>query len=177
MHHLYYVAIPKEGIGDNKGSKLVAEVVSARLEEEGFIDSEKFFSTARADWFVVGGRWSGILQSVINSKLDWKAFENYRTKSHNKTTAEIQKKWKEVGGEGPNPTKRNQREAYGYDDDVLSVGDPEEHQQLTDFLKARHAGGEVEVLDIFEWEEMYTDEFAKRDFQEPYYLVAIDYHN
>lgn len=65
MHNLYFVVVPE---GDAKNAKKAMEVAEGRLEAEGFVDNDGYFSQGRSDWFVVGGRWSGILSVAAGKK-------------------------------------------------------------------------------------------------------------
>ena len=46
--------------------------VFGRMLDEGFIDNKKF-SYGIADWFVIGGRWSGAFTEIELNKLLWSA--------------------------------------------------------------------------------------------------------
>ena len=61
MHHLYFVVTPK---GDEDyQSDQVRQYVNSWLQEEGFC-SQGFYSHGKAEWFVLGGRWSGLLTEI-----------------------------------------------------------------------------------------------------------------
>ena len=62
MHSLYYVVIPKKGI---KNSKEAKQRASQTLMDNNFSGSEGYFGGGKADWFVVGGRWSGELTKLL----------------------------------------------------------------------------------------------------------------
>jgi hypothetical protein len=65
MHSLYFLIFDKEKIKDSRQAKAKALQI---LEEERFCDCETFFQSGKADWFVFGGRWTGILDNF--SDLD-----------------------------------------------------------------------------------------------------------
>jgi hypothetical protein len=59
MHSLYFVRIEKARDAEEARRKAVAV-----LDENGFASDGGFFCTPKADWYVVGGRWSGFLTDM-----------------------------------------------------------------------------------------------------------------
>lgn len=60
MHHLYFVLLEDAEIADSMDARNQAVDL---LEEEGFC-AQGYFGFGKGDWYVVGGRWSGELDSV-----------------------------------------------------------------------------------------------------------------
>ena len=100
-----------------------------------------------------------------------------------KNKDKIQEAWEKFGGKGKQPYARDTFHNFGEQDDVLRVQTKEEHKRLANFLLNRARKGEkflreeTEVLDIREWEECTTAEFAEEEYTGPYYIVVVDYHH
>ncbi len=58
MHALLYVLCPKDGLEDSKSAR---GHVFHWLADNGFTENSGLFQHYYADWFVIGGRWSGEL--------------------------------------------------------------------------------------------------------------------
>ena len=56
MHSLYFVLVDSKEFTIDTARKYVYDA----LEEEGFI-STGYWGGGKADWYVIGGRWSGVL--------------------------------------------------------------------------------------------------------------------
>ena len=64
MHALLYVLSPKHGLVDSQAAR---NHVFNWLTDNGFTGNGGFFQNYIADWFVIGGRWSG---DLIASQMD-----------------------------------------------------------------------------------------------------------
>jgi hypothetical protein len=64
MHALLYVLCPKDGLVDSKSAR---NHVFNWLTENGFTGNGGFFQNYIADWFRIGGRWSG---DLVASQMD-----------------------------------------------------------------------------------------------------------
>jgi hypothetical protein len=86
------------------------------------------------DWYVIGGRWSGTLNSKTKEFFD-KAEEHFKltypdnkhnfisTKMVEEQTEALKNLWTEIGGEGLNPYARNSYNDFGYEDDVVPLSE------------------------------------------------------
>lgn len=185
MHYLYFVAKKKEK-GDIK-EKVQSEVRN-ELESEGFAGESGFYSNSKADWFVMGGRWSGELQQIKLKDWHKKASELVKKNRSKKDESlsfissddidrnkeELQKLWESLGGTGRNSWDRDQY--YGtYEDDVMLL-----NKELIEVLDSKEYK-EVEVAimeDGYIQDEMLLKDFLKReDIVDNYWLCVVDYHN
>ncbi len=110
MHHFYLVKVKAENADD-----AIAEATSA-LDGNNFAsDSNGFFGSSKADWYVVGGRWSGVLAGVNDEEREKR--DCYKQGGFpddaQPLTAEL--------------IKRLKSEDYG----TVEVFDPEEQEELT----------------------------------------------
>ena len=100
MHSLYFVILDNKGIEDSSHAK---DKVLQILEKEKFCDCDAFFQSGKADWFLIGGRWTGILDSVLNKKQEetkpsnnFKGSENEAKILDKKLFRALKKKFQEV---------------------------------------------------------------------------------
>lgn len=84
------------------------------------------------DWYVIGGRWSGTLNSKTKEffeKVDVIFKEHYKDSKFVSTSMvseqadNIKAIWSEMGGEGENPYTRSSYESMGYPDDCLPLSE------------------------------------------------------
>ena len=189
MHCLYFTKI-KEA----QNSVEARKEASQTLDNNNFAGDGGYFSGSKADWFVVGGRWSGTFTKIFKEKEIKEAKKEIGELC--KDEIEAQKKWLEEKNIIPtlqiNPhliksdtTKKQIDEIYikhtgtpffkdtyiqyGYDDDAIFVDTKEKQDKI---IKEY---GDIEVFDGDEYDEYLMSKIGK--FNEPYWLVVIDYHN
>jgi hypothetical protein len=86
------------------------------------------------DWYVIGGRWSGTLNSKSKEFFEKSEAHFKATYSENNpyfiSTKMVEEQadmlnaiWTEIGGEGLNPHTRNSYNDFGYDDDVVALSE------------------------------------------------------
>ena len=86
------------------------------------------------DWYVIGGRWSGTLNSKAKEffqKTEEHFKVTYPENTHNFISTKMVEEqaeaikliWTEIGGEGLNPYVRNSYNDFGYEDDVLPLSE------------------------------------------------------
>lgn len=121
MHYRLLVTIPKDGIETSEEAR---QSVSEYLTNEGFCDQDKRFHKAPADWFVIGGRWSGCLN--VNIEKFFEASKKFQVnewgltdKDIKQNTTELQKLWRDLGGKGLHPYERDGYRHNGSDDDAI----------------------------------------------------------
>jgi len=73
MHALLYVLCPKQGLSDSKSAR---SHVFHWLSDNGFTENLGLFQHYYADWFVIGGRWSGELTANQLDQEKIKALNN-----------------------------------------------------------------------------------------------------
>jgi len=148
---------------------------------EGFVDQERRFGCAPADWFVIGGRWSGTLTRMM---LDKKKVEQFYKEFEKKygwhTNSEIKRKDRKKQAKKlfkkyfPNYTGelifwRDTYKDLGYEDDAMIIT-----PQIYDELLKEHEGS-YEDGEHF-WDLDY-DEVNPETYIGKKWIVCIDYHS
>lgn len=121
------------------------------------------------DWYVIGGRWSGTLNSIkelfYDKVKDLEGFEgeyySYQAIENNKE--KLQSIWEELGGKGLNIFARDNYTLNGYDDDIMPLKDCID--VVKDFL------GDITNRKKEAWEQLIT---CKEDMRG---LYAKEYSN
>ncbi len=128
MHHFYLVKVKAENAND-----AIAEA-TAVLDDNNFAsESNGYFGNSKADWYVVGGRWSGVLANVSDEEREKR--DNYQKKGYlddaQPLTAEL--------------IKRLKSHDYG----TVEVFDPEEQEELTvdDYAEQDEPGTYLVAID------------------------------
>ena len=174
MHHLYFVKVSK----DCKNAEEAKDDATTALDANNFASDEGgYFSASRADWYVVGGRWSGELSKILLKKDFFKELKKryplpkkygFYTDDFVKENADkFQALWEELGGMGHNPYARDHYRHEGFDDDAMKI--------TLELLKAMKKYKDVEVFDAVNCVEYPVKKLTKNDIG--YWLVVIDYHN
>jgi hypothetical protein len=185
MHSLYFVRVKQARDAEDAKQKAVAV-----LDDNGFAGGTAFFSYGKADWYVVGGRWSRFLTELTpegkRAMADIAAFvksdypeleQGIDGVSYGKSELKQKKAEAEVRANAlfeaatGFPFVRDQYLMLGYDDDA---------RQLTSELLAalRAAASDTEVC--LAGEQGIEGEGYLSDIQDEElvgsWLVAIDYH-
>ncbi len=173
MHTLLLVtmALPESTTSQEARDK----VYEALMNDGSFCGEGGRFSSPLCDWFVIGGRWSGLLSDTIIGpvwkqaliakipEFDGKRLPSTLIENHAETLDAI---WHEHGGTGPSPYTRSGYD--GFEDDALQIT-----RKLYDALLAKYAGEvgvDEEFIDL-------DDETVDFGFVGRKWLVVIDYHN
>jgi hypothetical protein len=176
MHYLYFVKLAKNSVKTAKEALIKARHV---LDNNSFATKGGYFNS-KADWYVVGGRWSGEFQlwevgeafskEVKKAKLfKNNDFVSYKEIEDNKDA--LQTIWKKVGGKGINPYGRDSYSFLGYEDDAVKIT-----AKTIKLIKKRFAkNAETEVFCAEDFEERYIKDLNNKDIGD--WLVVIDYHN
>ena len=110
MHHFYLVKVKAENADDAR-----AEATTSLDDNNFSSESNGYFGNSKADWYVVGGRWSGILGGLSDEAREQR--DSYKQDGYpddaQPLTAEL--------------IKRLKYEDYG----TVEVFDPEEQEELT----------------------------------------------
>lgn len=177
MHHRLFVLIPKSEAKSSIGAR---QFVYEWLISEGFLAEANRFSTGPADWFVIGGRWSGELTRALldQKKLKefWDEFEQkygwWTGGKENVTEQQRLKQSKELFSnffpkfKGIHPFWRNPYKETGYKDDAMVVTG-----KLFDRLELNKLPANVEgVIDMEE------EEIEKKNVVGKKWIVVVDYH-
>lgn len=190
MHSVYFAVVPKDKAQNSEEARSYALEM---LDGENFTGESGYFGGGKADWFVIGGRWSGLL-SEANPK--WKliadrvqflckeyGIEHVRgvhygdeTKQANrdKISQEINAYAQEILGV---PYDRDIYRQDGYEDDAQKLT-PRLIAFLADWANPKEESafwGEVEMFSQDDGEMSVTEETLNRYKGD--WLVVIDYHN
>lgn len=178
MHHRLFVLIPKS---EAKSSIEARRFVYEWLISEGFVASaNRFSATGPADWFVIGGRWSGELTRALLDQKKLKEFrdefekkygwwtggkgnltEEQRLKQSRKLFSSFFPKFKSI-----HPFWRNRYRELGYKDDAMVVTD-----KLFDRLELNKLPKDLEgVID------MEAEDIHKKSVVGKRWIVVVDYH-
>jgi hypothetical protein len=174
MHHRLLITI---GTGRNDDSERVRKEVFNRLmSDDSFCGEGGRFGSPLCDWFVIGGRWSGLLGEITLGSAfkdaarirfpelarDW-----YPHSIAEKHASELNAIWQAHGGKGPSPYTRSGYEELGFEDDAAILT-----AVLYDALLVEYEGESTS-----EGYADLDDEALSRDSIGRKWLVVIDYHN
>lgn len=176
MHHLYYAIVSKDEAKNSEEARLEAQ---STLDANNFSGEGGYFGGSKADWYVVGGRWSGHLQEIRLGKVGkdfYKAVketicEGREYISHTEVDSnkeKLQKIWEDMGGEGINPYGRSSYNNEGYPDDAEIIT-----EELLSILKEKDRG--VECFDSEDFEEYQVEDISSDKIGD--WIVVIDYHD
>lgn len=157
------------------------KVYNSLLNDESFCGSGGRFGSPLCDWFVIGGRWSGLLaETLIGEKycdavvarFPEMAKGFWPTSLIDTHRDEFDAIWRDHGGSGPSPYARSSYVELGYPDDAMLLT-----RELYDALLAPHEheslvleGGHDHYLDL-------DDEPLQPDAIGHKWLVVVDYHS
>ncbi|HWB10544.1 MAG TPA: hypothetical protein VG826_15045 [Pirellulales bacterium] len=144
------------------GSEQVREDAFDRLmDDNSFCGEGGRFGGPICDWFVIGGRWSGLLTETTIG-------DAYRTAAGNEQGAALDAVWSRHGGAGPSPTNRDSYEQLGYVDDAMIVS-----EALYNALLAENEGIDTDCQHFADLD----GEEVSRGFIGRKWLVVVDYHH
>jgi hypothetical protein len=175
------VRLKKELARNEAEARKLAEEL---LNDNNFAsDNNGFFGSSKADWFVIGGRWSGELarlkmkgdfykeaHKLIPPKSEWgySSADTEKLENQKKWT----KLWNKMGGIGIDPFTRDSYRNRGYEDDAMICTEA--------MFKKLKKYRETEVVLCSETgyieEEMLISNTPKTEIVGQW-LVVIDYHS
>jgi len=174
MHYLYFVKIKEAKNSEDAKNKAIQV-----LEQNNFAsENNGYFSCSKADWYVIGGRWSGILQEIkLGINFVKEAYKIVKPKDNfcytNREIKENKEKfdtlWKKFGGVGLSIFDR-EGEYNGFEDDAMILTD-----EMLKNIKNRFVDSDVEVFDYDNFTELTIKELGKDDVGS--WFITIDYHN
>ncbi len=156
-------------------------VFNLLMEDPSFCGEGGRFGSPPADWFVIGGRWSGCLAETVmgdayrdklRASFPALAGKYYRATDVKAHAAALDALWHECGGTGPSPFNRSGYGEQGYDDDAMLL--------TGDLYRALLAGNAGETSYKDGWHCKFTDlddEQLDESFAGRKWLVVVDYHN
>lgn len=174
MHYLMLVTLTLAG--DATSEEARSAVYDTLLHDDTFCGSGGRFGIPLCDWFVIGGRWSGLLPQTHYGEPYARAFIALQTPGRSardtlqRRTA-LETLWQQFGGLPPAPLHR-ESDPYGHEDDALLVD-----QALYDRLLAVH-DGQATVSDGCHCELVDLDDDPVAPwFVGRKWLVVVDYHS
>jgi len=179
MHHLMLVTLSLAHKGTSEKARDSAH--SLLSEDDSFVGEGGRFGSPLADWFVIGGRWSGFLRKTLLGQPYHDAMEQEFpfVQGYFPSSLLEQHKdgfdllWRRLGGIGNHPLLRSGYDHLGANDDAMLV-DP----ILYEILLKPHAGNDSTIGDekLTDFADLDGDE-ADESFIGRKWLVVVDYHN
>jgi hypothetical protein len=178
MHHLMLVTLSLADGGTSEESRDTA--FSLLNEDDSFCGKGGRFGSPLADWFVIGGRWSGFLRETLLGQPYHDAMEQefpFVKGSFPSSLIEKHKDgfdllWHRLGGTGNHPLSRSSYYNLGADDDAMLV-DP----ILYETLLKPHAGIDRTIRGdaLSDFADLDGDE-ADESFIDNKWIIVVDYH-
>lgn len=179
MHTLLLVTLALECRDTSLDAR--QSVYSQLLDDGSFCGDGGRFGHPISDWFVIGGRWSGVLRERLlgdgYQRQLKQRFSQFADKSYNPACLQecadgLDALWREFGGEGRSPFNRNDYAPLGGDDDALPVD-----RAIYDELLAEYQGERIGQDDRGRYAFVdLDDEDVDENFIGRKWIVAVDYH-
>jgi len=179
MHYRFLVTIPKEKAKDSFESR---SYVNSWLEENGFTSGGRF-GRGMADWYAIGGRWSGELTSVCLDKEKMKKVEEelgdhwFEGGKEHWTREKRLKQYEEVfrkyfpNFKGIIPAWRDQYLQEGYEDDAKIIDEDLWNNLMKEVI------AEDDTEQFCDMEDELNEKTKKEDVIGKYWVVVVDYHS
>ena len=180
MHYLMLVTLTMQAGESSLDARNRAQALL--MDDHSFCGEGGRFYSPLCDWFVIGGRWSGLLQETLLGQAFQDAcnrdFPEMASGSYPSSLAErhrdsLNRLWQQFGGTGINPVNRSGYDQLGDEDDAMIVD-----QALYDHFLKQYRGEE------FRRESTDRGTFADLDHEEVSesfigrkWLVVVDYHS
>ena len=181
MHTLLLVTLSMSEGATSEDARCRA--YSRLLDDPTFCGEGGRFGSPQCDWFVIGGRWSGILQKTLLGRKYQTAFKRefpqfanswYPRDLVDQHRDELNWFWHRFGGKDDHPIARSGWRDQGSDDDAMPV-----NRRLYGRLLKDHHGyatnrpGVGSICDFADLDnESLEDSFIGRKW-----LVVVDYHH
>jgi hypothetical protein len=180
MHHLMLVTLSLPAGGNSEEARSAA--FSRLIDDDSFCGEGGRFGHPLADWFVIGGRWSGTLQETALGqpyrdalKQEFPDLTNgyFPSSLLERHKAGLDQLWHRFGGVGSDPLTRSGYDQLGAHDDAMLVD-----QFLYDHFLKPHAGTDTTIGDddLADFADLDGDE-VDETFIGRKWLVVVDYHN
>jgi hypothetical protein len=176
MHYLMLITLAVTAGATSLEARLSTH--SQLIGDDSFCGEGGRFGSPLCDWFVIGGRWSGILCKNLLGQPLQDAFEQQfpelagdwiPDKLIGKHRAGLNQLWRSFGGRDGHPLTRSSYEELGYDDDAMLIDQALYYHFLTPHAGQEFTGdGEFADLDG----DPVDETFIGRKW-----LVVVDFHN
>ena len=171
---LVTLSLPR-GTTSKRARQTVCDTLAA---DDSFCGQGGRFGSPLCDWFVIGGRWSGLLAETILG-TDWHEAVHARfpelagqwvsESAVAKHAGALDELWRKHGGRGPCPPyNRSSYKKLGFADDAMIVT-----ERLYDDLLSEYQGR----TDVCGYYADLDDEPLGTDFIGRKWLVVVDYHS
>jgi hypothetical protein len=180
MHYLMLVTLTM--LPGETSPEARERVFSTLSDDNTFCGEGGRFGCPLADWFVIGGRWSGLLAETLmgddyRNRLK-ERFPQFATGSFSDADVKAQsvaldELWRESGGSGLSPLTRSSYEGEGYPDDAMPLNQTLYDRLLSNFEgQTRHhaEGNHCEFVDL-------NDEELDESFIGRKWIAVVDYHS
>ncbi len=176
MHHRLLITLAMTAGATSLDARIRAR--SKLLEDDSFCGQGGRFGAPLCDWFVIGGRWSGMLKDQLLGmdyqdalRHEFPDFTNgcFATSLIEKHRHGLDQLWRRFGGCGAHPITRSGYDELGDEDDAMLI-DAALYER---FLKQHHG---LEIDDDPRFADLDGD--AVDDwFIGCKWIVVVDYHN
>lgn len=176
MHHRLLITLTLKAGATSLDARINAH--SKLLEDDSFCGEAGRFGAPLCDWFVIGGRWSGMLKEQLlgqeyrdTLRREFPDFADkwFATNLIEKHRHGLDQLWQRFGGSGGHPITRSGYDELGDEDDALLI----DIALYASFLK-EHEG--LETDDDFHFADLDGDPVDSW-FIGRKWLVVVDYHN
>jgi hypothetical protein len=176
MHHRLFITLAMADGAISLDARIRTR--SKLLEDNSFCGEVGRFGSPLCDWFVIGGRWSGMLKKHLLGQEYRDAFDREFpefsaiwfpasvVKQHRKRLDQF---WQRFGGSGSHPLTRNGYEELGYDDDAMLI-DAALYERFLQEYRDQEVADDHRFADLDG--DLVDDSFIGRKW-----LVVVDYHN
>jgi hypothetical protein len=179
MHHLMLVTL---SLDSGASAEARDSAYDQLMNDDSFVGEGGRFGCPLADWFVLGGRWSGMLREAILGQpyRDALAKEFPEFSEGNFTSGLVDERkdglehlWQRFGGTGMHPLLRSGYDHFGADDDAMAVDRFLYDRFLKPYAGSADIIGDDELADFADLDGDEVDE----SFIGSKWLVVVDYHN
>jgi hypothetical protein len=180
MHYRMFVTLDANA---NATSESVRRDVFDRLiADESFCGSGGRFGSSIADWFVIGGRWSGSLTEARLDEAYWQELRSelpgmaqaFVSDAYIRTNADaLTRIWLKHGGSGMHPLVRNNYDELGAEDDALPLTRQHFETLLAEYpamSECCEESWQCEYVDL-DHDPLTLESIGRK------WLVVVDYHN
>lgn len=176
MHHRLLITLAMEDGATSLDTR--SSTRSKLLEDDSFCGEGGRFGSPLCDWFVLGGRWSGMLKEQLLGQDFRDAFQRefpelatgwFATDLLEKHRHALDQLWRRFGGQGAHPLTRSGYDELGDDDDAMLI-DAALYERFLKEYRGFEFGANSEFADL-------DGDAVDEGFIGRKWLVVVDYHN
>lgn len=179
MHHMMLVTLALAEASNSEEVRM--QVFEALSSDTTFCGAGGRFGIPVCDWFVIGGRWSGVLaetamgddyRQAMTARFPELAANWWPHALADSHRQELDDLWQRHGGTGASPYTRDEFSEYGHADDAVVLTAGHYDALLRRFEGQAICGDEYDGQFLDLDDEPLTAEAIGRKW-----LVVVDYHN